>query len=287
MADNAEQREYWNAKAGETWARFHEQLDRQIAVIGQAAIDALAPQPGERVLDIGCGCGQTTLDIAACVAPNGSVLGADISRPMLEIARTRPRARELPVQFRELDVQTDDLRHAAGAAPFDAAYSRFGVMFFSDPVSAFTNIRKSLRPRGRLVFACWRTLLENDWMRKPLEAALPMLPPMPPADPAAPGPFAFADAAKVDGLLRAAGFATVTHRPFDALVGSGDLEQTSNLLFRVGPLGAALRDHPEYKERVAAAVRSALEPYITPQGVLMPAATWIFEAASSLSTDQR
>ena len=152
-APNAAQIEYWNAGAGETWAQFQEALDRQVEPLGLAAMDRLSPGEGEHVLDIGCGCGQTSLALAARVRPTGSVVGVDISKPMLDVASRRPRSADLQVTFRNLDAQTGDLGHEL----FDAAYSRFGVMFFGDPVAAFANIRGSLKPHGRLAFVCWRS----------------------------------------------------------------------------------------------------------------------------------
>ena len=269
---NAAQIEYWNATAGETWALFQEQLDRQIAPLGLEALRVLAPAPGETILDIGCGCGQTTFDLASRVGSEGHVVGIDISAPMLDVARRRllSALTRGPV-FREADAQSGDLGHAA----YDAAFSRFGVMFFSDPIAAFSNIRTALKPQGRLGFVCWRPLQENIWMLAPFKAALPFLPAPPPADPLAPGPFAFADADRVRSLLHGAGFGSVTIEPFDVLIGSGDLEQTLALTFKVGPLGAALRENPQQKEKVADAVREALTHYATPAGVLMPAAVWV------------
>jgi ubiquinone/menaquinone biosynthesis C-methylase UbiE len=150
-------------------------LDRQIEALGLAAINALEPTKGEQVLDIGCGCGQTSLALADRVGSTGSVVGVDISAPMLEVALDRSRAYpSLAVTFRQVDAQTDNL----GRGPFDAAFSRFGVMFFSDPEAAFANIRKSLKPGGRLVFICWRSLAENPWMQAPLLSALPFIPPV-------------------------------------------------------------------------------------------------------------
>ena len=269
---NAAQIDYWNATAGETLALFQEQLDRQIAPLGLEALRVLAPEVGERIIDIGCGCGQTSLDLARRVGRNGHVVGVDISAPMLDVARHRPLSGSaLRPEFREVDAQSVDLGHAV----FDAAFSRFGVMFFSDPVAAFSNIRRSLKPHGRLVFVCWRPLSENTWMLAPLSAALPFLPPPPPADPLAPGPFAFSDAARVRSILCDAGFGLVTIEPFDAMIGSGDIEQTLALTFKVGPLGAALRENPQQKGNVADAVREVLTHYATPAGVLMPAAVWI------------
>ncbi len=275
VSPNAQQIEYWNAAAGDTWAQLQEPLDRQIEPLGLAAIDVLAPAKSEHIIDIGCGCGQSSLTLAARVEPTGSVVGIDISTPMLAVAQRRAsQAVNLPVVFRKLDAQTGDL----GQAVFDAAFSRFGLMFFNDPVSAFANIRGSLKPSGRLTFVCWRALSENPWMLAPLQAALPLLPPMAPPDPTAPGPFAFADASRERSILSQASFNAVTISPFDTLIGSEDLEQALKLALRVGPLGRAIREHPALKDDVAVAVRDELSKYVTPSGVMMPAAVWIVSA---------
>ncbi len=272
---NAAQIDYWNANAGQTWATFQEQLDRQIETLGFEAMRALAPAPGERIIDVGCGCGQTTLELAARVTSSGAVTGADISQPMLEVARARvvPGGSATP-EFRQVDAQTGDL----GEGVFDAAFSRFGVMFFSDPVAAFTNLRKALKPDGRLAFVCWQPLQENLWMRAPMEAALPFLPPSPPMDPTAPGPFAFADSDWVRTILTDAGFTDITLHAFNTSIGGLGIDQTVDLAFRVGPLGAALRENPDCKAAVEDAVRHAVSQYKTPGGVLMPAAVWIVQA---------
>ncbi len=274
-AANAAQIDYWNAAAGETWARFHEQLDRQIAPLGDAAAQALEIAPGERLLDVGCGCGHSTLELASRVGPTGSVTGIDISEPMLGVARRRPRpATAGRVEFLAADAQVARL----GVAAFDALYSRFGVMFFADPVAAFANLRRALRPDGRLGFVCWRPLAMNPWMAEPLEAARPLLPPQAPPDPTAPGPFAFANPERVRKILDDAGYIDVELRPFDALIGAGDLEQSLSLALRVGPLGAALRENPTLKDRLVEPVRAVLASHVTPAGVLMPASVWIVAA---------
>jgi SAM-dependent methyltransferase len=276
-SSNAAQIEYWNSSAGETWAALQEALDRQIEPLGLAAIDVLEPKEGQQMVDIGCGCGQTTLSLASRVGAAGSVVGVDISGPMLEVAERRPRAAlNLPVTFRRLDAQIDDL----GRNAFDAAFSRFGVMFFSEPVIAFTNIRRSLKPGGRLAFVCWRALIENPWMEVPLQAAFPFIQPVETPDPTAPGPFAFADASRVRAILSGAGFGSVEISRFDALIGGADLEQTLKLALKLGPLGRALREQPESTDAVAAAVRGALARYVTSDGVLMPAAVWIVLASN-------
>jgi SAM-dependent methyltransferase len=272
---NTAQIEHWNTRAGQTWVKFQEALDRQVEPLGLAAMTTLQPKEGEHILDIGCGCGQTSVDLARLVGATGSVLGVDISQPMLEVAQRRPLpARNLHVIFEQLDAQSGDLGHER----FDAVFSRFGVMFFSDPVAAFVNIRKALKPAGRLAFVCWRPLEQNPWMHAPLDAAFPLLPPLPPPDPTAPGPFAFADAGRVEPILTAARFGSVKISQFDATIGGGDLEQTLELALNLGPLGAVLRENPNLTESVAGVVRDALSKYATPKGVLMPAAVWIVSA---------
>ena len=272
---NAAMADYWNASAGETWARFQAQLDRQLEPLGVEAMGRLPLKPGDRVLDIGCGCGETTLALAARVGAGGTAVGVDVSRPMLEVARAR--AADAPAAtFLEADAQTA----ALPPPPFDAAFSRFGVMFFSDPAAAFANIRKALRPGAPMAFVCWRPFVDNPWMRDPMAAAQSLLPPQTPPDPLAPGPFAFADADRVRGILGAAGFGDVAIEPFDARIGGSSVEATLALTFRVGPLGAALRERPDLSDSVAEAVRSVLQRYDTPSGVLMPAAVWIVTATA-------
>jgi SAM-dependent methyltransferase len=274
---NAAQVEYWNSSAGETWAQFQKALDRQIEPLGLAAMDQLSPGEGEHIVDIGCGCGQTSLALAARVRPTGTVVGIDISKPMLDVALRRPRAADLQVTFQNLDAQTGDIGHKL----FDAAYSRFGVMFFSDPVAAFVNIRRSLKPHGRLAFVCWRAANENPWMQAPLQAAAPFLPPLAPPDPIAPGPFAFADSSRVRSILADSGYRSVTISPFDTQIGGGDLDQTLKLALRIGPLGRALREHPEFVSQVSEAVRDLLSKHLTSNGVQMAAAVWIVLASAS------
>lgn len=277
-AANAAQIEFWNNAAGLTWAECQAQLDRQLAILGAAAMRSLAPAAGERILDIGCGCGETSYALAERVGATGAVVGVDISEPMLAVARQRSGTPgSATPDFLQADAQTADL----GEAGFDAVFSRFGVMFFNDPATAFANIRRALKPGGRLAFVCWRPMAENPWMRVPMEAALPLLPPQPPADPTAPGPFAFADFERVRGILDEAGFSAVLITPFGAQIGSGDLDETLALALRVGPLARALRENPDHAGEIADVVRAALAAYVTPKGVLMPAAVWIVTATNS------
>ncbi|MBJ7409090.1 MAG: methyltransferase domain-containing protein [Phenylobacterium sp.] len=270
---NAQQVAYWNESAGPTWAELQAPLDRQLAPLGRRAMSELDLGPGRRVLDIGCGAGETTLSLAQTGA---EAVGVDISRPLLEIARRRSKGRT-DVTFLEADAQT----HPFPPGAFDAVFSRFGVMFFADPAAAFANIRQALKPGGRLAFVCWRTPAENPIMSLPMQAALAHVdaPPAPP-EPGAPGPFAFADPERVRAILAAAGFKDVTVTPHDEAIGPGDLETTLALALRVGPLGALLRENPEKRDAVIASVRAALAPYDGPDGVKLGSATWIVTAVS-------
>ena len=275
VSSNAAQIEAWNTTVGRTWVEFQDHLDRQVQPLGLAAMRALAPSAGEHLLDIGCGCGQSTVQLAERVGKDGAVMGVDVSLPMLEVARRRPApVGAARVVFHHCDAQVD----ALGTMQFDGAFSRFGVMFFAEPVLAFKNITHALKPGGRLAFVCWRPLQENPWLRVPLEAARPYLPASAAADPDAPGPFAFADAARVRSLLVSAGFSAVTAEPLDMLLGGADLEATLTLNLRMGPLGAALRESPEVLPLVVGPVREALRHHLTDQGVRIGGAWWVMTA---------
>ena len=270
---NAAQVAYWNEATGPTWAALQEPLDRQLAPLGQLVIDALAPRPGERVLDVGCGSGETSLQLAHTVGPEGAVTGVDISRPLLEVARRR--AAGLPrVAFLEADAQT----HRFEPAGYDAVFSRFGVMFFADPAAAFTNLRSALKPGGRLGFVCWRTPGENPIMVLPAMAAAQHLPPAQPPEHGAPGPFAFAEPERVRGILAAAGFSDVAVTARDLKVGGGSVDDALGLAMKVGPLGGQLRDNPHKRDVVQAAVRAALAQHDGPDGVKLGAAVWVVTA---------
>jgi SAM-dependent methyltransferase len=255
------------------WAEVRKPLERQLAPLGQRALAALAPRPGESVLDIGCGGGATALELAQAVAPDGTVMGVDLSAAVLTFAQRAAKGCER-VRF----VQADAAIFPFEPAAFDAAFSRFGVMFFADPTAAFINIRRSLKPNGRLAFVCWRALEENPLDIVPLRAASAHLPPQPPHDRDAPGPFAFANRDRVRGILESAGFAKIEIAARDELVGSGDLDTMLAVCSRVGALGKILRENPERLAAALPAVRSALAAHDGPDGVRLNAATWVVTA---------
>lgn len=276
---NPEQHQYWNETAGPKWAQLSDVIDTQIAPLGGEALDRIGVGAGQRVLDVGCGCGQTTLELARRVGAKGAALGADISRPMLESARARAlEAGVRNARFEHSDAQV----HPFEAEAFDLVFSRFGVMFFSDPGAAFANLLRALRPGARLGFVCWQALAQNAWMLRPMAALAPLLSLQPPSDPHAPGPFAFADADRVTRILQDAGFGSVAVEGMERelLVGGGaSLDDTVGFLLQMGPAGAALRDAAEdVRNKAAAAVRDAIAPFETEVGVRMPAAAWLFQA---------
>ncbi len=273
---NAEQITYWNEQGGPRWVRLQEALDRQLASFGCVVMDRLAIGAGERVLDVGCGCGETSLELGRRGGAEGRVLGVDISTVML--ARARERAAASPnVQFRAADAQT----HPFAAASFDVVFSRFGVMFFRDPRAAFANLARALVPGGRIGFHCWKALPENPWMTVPLFAALQHVPAPPPPAPDAPGPFAFADAERVRGILADAGLAEIElESRTDVMgVGSGTLDDAVDFALQMGPASIALREAtPETVAKVRVSVREALAPHMTSDGVRLATSSWVVTA---------
>jgi SAM-dependent methyltransferase len=278
---NAEQVRYWNETAAPKWVEYQEVLDAQLDGLGLLTMDRARLSPGERVLDVGCGCGATTRALAGRVGANGSAHGVDVSGPMLARATTLAReARLANVRFTTADAQTH--RFEPGSA--DVLFSRFGVMFFADPPAAFRNLRSALRPGGRVAFVCWQPLAENPWLLVPLGAAAQHIQLPPPPAPGAPGPFAFADPDRVRGILDAAGFEGIhleSVRDTLTVAGGGLDDAVRFLLEGVGPTTAAMREaDPAVRPRVYAAVREALAPFVTPDGLRMPCAAWIVTATA-------
>lgn len=274
---NAEQMEYWNGPAGERWAGLQEKIDLLLANITDAALAFAAPLAGERILDVGCGCGTTTFLLAFNAGEGGAATGIDISVPMLNVARARARAQNAGVVFLEADASAYEFQPI-----FDLVFSRFGVMFFADPVRAFANIGSALAPGGRVVFVCWRSLPENLWAAEPMAAAAHLLPPQEPADPPAPGPFAFADRKRLRGILDTARYSRVRIEPFDGMVNLGATpDEAAAEVLNIGPLARAAAELGE-KTRAAIreAVKSSLRKHASRAGVMLPAACWLVEARS-------
>ena len=268
----AEQAAYWKGAGGTMWLGAYDRIQRGIAGFTETALEATNAQPGERALDVGCGTGGTTADLAKAVGAKGHVLGADISEPLVEAARAR---RLGNATFEVADATT----HAFEPA-FDLAFSRFGVMFFGDPVAAFQNIRRALKPSGRLVFLCWRTAAENAWSAVPMRAAQRFLAPMARPGPEDPGQYSFGDRNRVERILTQAGFNGLSIEPVDQMMNLG--EDIADVLQRIGdfgPLARAFKDlAPEQIDKAKAAIAEALKPHATADGVKLAGACWLVRA---------
>ncbi|MGZ4710015.1 MAG: class I SAM-dependent methyltransferase [Acidimicrobiales bacterium] len=255
---NSAQAEFWE-ELTPSWleAERHTRLVSQR--FGEMAIDRLDLVAGQRVLDIGCGAGGTTLELAARVGPDGEAVGADIASAMVRAAQQRAGdAGVRNVRFLTADLQVDDL----GTGLFDAAFSQFGVMFFAEPAAAFAHIRRTIHPGGTLAFSCWQSIFSNEWMFVPGSAVVSVtgsLPPMPGPD--EPGPFSLAEPDRVTALLSGAGFTHIEVEPRDevvVLVGD-QIDSLVEMSRNVGVVREALRDADEdTSARIIDAVRAAL-----------------------------
>jgi SAM-dependent methyltransferase len=276
-AFNEEQFARWNGIDGEYWTTNQDRLDRVLAPVTGPLLEFAAPRRGSTVIDVGCGCGATTIKIARAVGPSGCVVGIDISSRMLALAAERLS------HFSNTTCLLGDAAYLPlsdlGA---DLIVSRFGVMFFGDPVAAFGNLRTGLATGGRLRFACWRPINENPWLQIPLQAVYGHVPNLPKPDPEEPGPFAFGDTARVTRILEAAGFTGPSFSPLDIqidIAAGGTLEDAALESSAMGPTKRALADQSDVVRAAALeAIRRALEPYASTAGVNLPAAVWLVAA---------
>lgn len=283
---NADMAASWNGQSGERWVANQARLDAVVAAFGQAAIEAAAPAKGERVVDVGCGAGASSLALAARVGPGGQVLGVDISEPLIGLARALA-PQDTSALFQVADASSAELPEGA----FDILFSRFGVKFFDDPTEAFAHMRRALRPGGRVIFVCWRGAAENDWVHLPMGAIKGILPPIAPPDPEAPGPFSFGDRGRVSRILTAAGFTDVAIAPFDASVPFGEgetrnaaIDDAVRMALEVGPLSRVLADQPDnIRARASAATRAIFAGLPGERSVMINGAAWIVMARNPAS----
>jgi SAM-dependent methyltransferase len=266
---NKSQIEFWNGDTGRNWVAYDALMEAMLKPIGETVLDVFQFLPHARALDIGCGCGHPTLSLATRIGPGGSVTGVDISAPMLSVAPELTATNEhkgASINFLEVDAQV----HPFEPGNFEHVFSRFGVMFFEDPIAAFRNIHHALTASGTLAFCCWQSRTVNPFMTVPAQAALELLPDPPEMPPRAPGPFAFAEPDYVDSILSQSGFSNIdiTSLSHDLVFGAGlPLSEIVEHLVKIGPIAQMVREAPDaLQQPVRERVATALTPFFTENG---------------------
>jgi SAM-dependent methyltransferase len=270
------QREFWNSEATRRWVTEQTRIDRLMAEVTDAALAAAAPKPGENVLDIGCGTCTTTLRQAEAVGP-GRVLGIDISEQQLGLARQRLAAAGADNVELVLD---DAATYSFQAETFDLGFTRFGVMFFADPIAAFRNIRRAMKPGGRLLLAVFRSGPENPWATAAVAAIRHLVEPPPAPGPEDPGQFSWSDPARVRRILDGAGFHEVVLTPLDQSFHLGaDAAEAAEFATFVGQGARLLQGQPDETLKAArAALTEFFKDHEGPNGVSLPGALWLVSA---------
>jgi ubiquinone/menaquinone biosynthesis C-methylase UbiE len=261
---------------GHAWVSQQAVISDVFTSVTSVSLNAAAAKLGEHVIDIGCGTGDTLLAFAKVVGASGAVLGVDVSAPMLDFAKHRAVEATLSNAAFAL---ADATSYAFEPSWADLVYSRFGVMFFDDPIRAFTNIRSGMRAGGRLVFVCFRTMPESPWFRVPIEAARPHVPPQPPVDPLAPGMFSLGREERLGGILTEAGFREVALKATNVPIHGKDTTQSMAFITQAGPLPALLENASgEQRIRATEAVRNALAANIGADGRGLHVGLWLVSA---------
>ena len=276
---NVDQKKFWNESKGKSWVELQPKIDSLLKPIGEAALTKLNPIEGEKIAELGCGTGTMSFLISEKIGINGLVHGFDISKPMLDYAEERRINNNIVnIRYTLADLQT----YAFKENPFDALFSRFGVMFFDNPVVAFSNLRRSLKRGGRFIFACWAERLENDWIELPTEIASQFLelPPTPPEK--TPGPFAFEDKGYVTSILDEAGWKNIKFENFSCAHSAGDtLDEAARFIGKMGPMSGPIENSDaETREKFFDTLTLRLSEHKTDEGVMMNFSTWIVSAVS-------
>ena len=268
--------DYWKEDGGQKWVELIDTTESYLDVFNESLFASANIVRGESVLDIGCGGGLASMEIANRVGDKGRVLGVDISPDILAVAAARGRS-ITNLEFIVGDAATMQLE----TGTFSLIFSRFGMMFFSEPLLAFSNLREALRPSGRMVFLCWRTFDENTWMKEPAQAVFDILPPQgPPPEPDAPGPFSLGRKGRIEFLLGKAGFKSISIEAMDASLTMGALADAVDYFMRMGPAAAVIADASAAQKTAARAVLTdVLKRYDTDRGVITNAAAWIVTAS--------
>jgi SAM-dependent methyltransferase len=272
--NNDEQTTLWNGPGGRAWVDAQVVLDGILEPFENLLVRAVSTSTATRVLDVGCGTGSTTLAVARLLGATGSVVGLDLSAPMIEAARSRAQREASSAQFVCADAQFYDFTTGS----YDSIISRFGVMFFDDPIPAFANLRRAVRDGGELRVVAWRSASENPFMTTAERAAAPLLPDLPPRRPDAPGQFAFGDPQRVHTILEKSGWAEIEVRPIDVDCTLAEHDLVGYLI-RLGPVGLTLQGVDDRtRTQVIETVRAAFDPYVHGAEVRFVAACWMIGA---------
>lgn len=267
--------DYWKQDGGQKWVEFIDETEATLEVFNERLLERAGIVAGETVLDVGCGGGLNSIAIASLVGEAGRVTGVDISPQVIALAGARG-GHMTNLEF----VEGDAARLSLEDGLYSLVFSRFGVMFFSDPVEAFINLRRALKPDGRMVFLCWRPMEENTWMQEPARAVWEIIPPDgPPPEPDAPGPFSLGDKNRVEALLGNAGFTSIDIEPLNVEMAIGPLTSAVEFFMKMGPASAAAADATdEQKSEIRNVLAEVLKRYDTDNGVVMPGAAWAVTA---------
>ena len=285
--DNEEATEAWNGVLFDRFVEYRDILTTGLGAHGDEAMRGTPPRLGDRVLDIGCGFGDTTQQLAALVGRRGHVVGIDVSDPFIEAAQEESDQ----AGIENVSFIADDVQVAVPNGPFDYAFARFGTMFFANPVVAMRNVRMSLTPGGQLCMVVWRRKLDNEWMHSAEQVVAQWLETPDPDDSdeptCGPGPFSMANADTTSGILQSAGFEQISLRRCDIEISVGsDLDRAVSFAMALGPAGEVIRLSGEagdqLRPQIASALREAFAEYDRPEGIVAPASTWIVTATAPL-----
>ncbi|MBQ0718923.1 MAG: methyltransferase domain-containing protein [Gammaproteobacteria bacterium] len=276
---NAGMAEFWNGNGGKNWVSREARLEASLKPFGQQAMAAGAIEAGQRILDIGFGCGESAIELAGKVGSKGQVHGVDISVAMVEAAEKKAATKGVTnVTFECADAQTS----AFAANAYDFVFSRFGVMFFDDPITAFKNIYAALKPGGRLAFICWAPRDQNAWVGLPLQVVAKHLSLPTPPGIDEPGPFSLSEESRVSGVLNAAGFADIAVKPYETAFVLGDnIDEALSFLMQLAPSGSAINNaeaDEATRARIGVDMAAMLKSHDGDKGVSMGAAALLVTA---------
>ena len=274
---NSDQKEFWNDIKGQLWVDLQPRIDEMFQPFGEKVVKALGPEGGEKVLDVGCGTGTMAFRLAEYVRPSGEGVAVDISKPMLDLARQRA---DLVSSDNTMFIEGDAQVYNFDNLYFNAVFSRFGVMFFDDPIMAFKNLRKAVKPGGRLAYVCWSDRKDNPWIRLPTGAAREFLDIAPPPEMDAPGQFAMEREARIEEILKESGWSSIKIEPFNIRHSLGaDVKDAADFISHMGPMSEPFsKADKDIKQKCLDAIKGALTPYEEPGGVYLKFGTWIVTA---------